>query len=180
MVRTLVEIRNGRVSIQETADETTVTVSLDGAMSDDGLLSNAQVRSDIAQAAMKRNLESQVAELRDLLAGSDSALGTAADDLARSRALVQGERQRVADLEHDLNTVRESEAELRRSLEARNNLLAGATAQLGKVSGAVHGPTILAALDQVARNPEQADTLANAVREVRRLVGSPGLGTTGA
>lgn len=33
MIRTLVEIRNGRVSIQETADETTVTVTVDGAPS---------------------------------------------------------------------------------------------------------------------------------------------------
>lgn len=33
MIRTLVEIRDGRVSIQETADETTVTVTVDGASS---------------------------------------------------------------------------------------------------------------------------------------------------
>lgn len=83
------------------------------------------------------------------------------------------ERQRADKAEAELarrTGERDGREKARADLEQENAWLHKMVQQ---VNLEVHGPEILAALSQVARNPEQSDTLANAVREVRQIVTAP-------
>jgi DNA repair exonuclease SbcCD ATPase subunit len=91
MIRTLVEIRDGRVSIQETADETTVTVTVDGAPSRSVDLDEVD------------RLNRYVRELGDRLQKRDTAYVELEDELVR-RTRERDERERArAGLEKSLS-----------------------------------------------------------------------------
>jgi FtsZ-binding cell division protein ZapB len=99
--------------------------------------------------------------------------------LRRAMAARAVDRDRLAELEDQATTAGQN-------LAARSRLLAEATgdrdrlaAQIGKVSGAVHGPVLVAALQTDWKNwtEHQAVALTRAVQEARRAIGSPGVGT---
>lgn len=88
------------------------------------------------------------------------------------RALAEADVKK--DRDDRMITVLEGQVAARdRELEAERNRLAD---QVRKVSGAVHGPEILVGLRTTWSTPESR-ALAEAVREVRRIIGSPGVGT---
>jgi hypothetical protein len=107
------------------------------------------------------------------------ALRERGDRLADRVAKLEAENARSAD---DLATSKANVAELRQALKDRDNRLDEATtesqrliAQFGRVSGLVHTPLIVSAL----RTPwpswgeSHAVELTSAVRDIRRIIGSP-------
>jgi hypothetical protein len=141
MIRTLVEIQGGRVSIQETGAETTVTVTVDGAPSSHDPEKAAEVMADNYVRSRQR-----VTELER--------------DLAYWKEQYNGREQARAGLESAL-------AEALRG----HNLLAD---RISKIRGAVHTPEILMALNKGSEWPgDHLETLGDAIRAVRQIVGSP-------
>lgn len=136
--------------------------------------------------------EARVRELERLL-----ALGAAREDaleirvrgllgeLAGAEGRVQALETKVRNYDQDRHSERDraesnrewaerAEARLARMAEEKRDAMAGLADQLGKVIGAVHGYEITQALQNVGGfSPWSAQVLANAVRAVRRVVGSP-------
>lgn len=144
MIRTLVEIRNGRVSIQENADETTVTVTVDGALSEPA----APVRSIEELASALEFNRNRASELEKKLAEETERANQNREwaDRAEDRVMkdAQAHILRVRDLEAELTKAQERYArqsathdrvikardeEFDRRVLARDRLLEEATKQ---------------------------------------------------
>lgn len=155
MLRTIAEIRQGRVTIQETDSGTTVTVAVDNAQSSlTGPLYKAAVDAERELVAAEGDRENLIREL-------DVAVGT------------------LKVREDQVIRLKDQVAELEKTLAARDNLLRDATAQvqllsatLGRISGAVHTPALSDAL-RTTWQDKKAQAMRKAVREVRHLLGSP-------
>lgn len=187
MIRTLVEIQGGRVSIRETAAETTVTVNSDGETSSPtGPLYKAAVDAERELVTAQR----QVADLEGELASATRH----ADALEQARAALEkqlGEAIRaleykVVEYDRDRTTERDradqNKAWAERA-EANGSRLSAAlveaekdrdrlAAQIGRIKDKVHSPSILIALRTgwPSWSERDAVALANAVRNVRREV----------
>lgn len=186
MIRTLVEIRNGRVSIRENADETTVTVTLDGAPSDVEGLNRSTVLT------LKQSLEQKTTRISAL----ENRVTNLLEDRRLDRQTIGGLQSKVEGYDLDRKTERDradqnkawaerTEAELERRTQERDEREA-ARASLEKenawlhkivqqVNGEVHGSDILDALQITweRRSETMDEALADAVRKVREIVTAP-------
>lgn len=168
MVRTLVEVRDGRITINEDEDKTTVTVDMS--------------RSVDAENAWNRvnELEAQVKELEDSLARMADNFNESQRQLKEARTgehlvfqMPEGENLEITGENFlkvlaRLSQTEEIETEAKRAVETLSDTL-------GKVGGAVIGPEIREALRWPSENRTESQdaALTEAVRDVRRIIGTP-------
>lgn len=190
MIRTLVEIQGGRVSIRETGTgQTKVSVIVDDSVStvplggqEERLYTAEEVgdlqagEAELVAAPLRRRIAQMTKEHADLV----KRLGDAEMEVERLKKghvctrsckpdahVAFTGRQRLEELErkvvdYDLDRTTERDRADRM------------VAQIGKVNGAVHSPEVRDALARLEMS--EADyvvSLANAVRQVRRAIGSP-------
>lgn len=106
MIRTLVEIRNGRVSIQENADETTVTVTVDGAPSSlsdlDVAVGTLGVRENQVRL-LKEELEEKATRINAL----ENRVTNLLEDRRLDRQTVKDLTQRLAQQNMEIQQLKE-------------------------------------------------------------------------
>lgn len=174
MIRTLVEIQGGRVSIRETGAETTVTVTVDSASS--GVApSRDQVDGSWRDSLNRNQLLTEIDRLEKGLEYWKKQYSE------REAARAKLERE----MNEALTRARKAEAEVERQRERADQnkawaMRAEATAakdqdRVSKVRDAVYGPYIPSALKHpwTSWTEIQAVALANAVRNVRQAIVSP-------
>lgn len=180
MVRTIEEVRAGRV---------TVTVTVDSAESDPPELDWAAVRAERDRLRGKvgklgRDLDVAVATLavrENQVTLLKAELDTAQRDRDTFKRQAYEENDNAAALRVEVgkshHLVREerklANLDLARRLvevtEDRDRL----AAQIGKVNGAVDSPFIIAAIRMTGSKYSPARTMADAIRDVRWIIGSP-------
>ena len=170
MVRTLIEIQGGRVS-----------VTVDGASSSPG----PSELYDPAKAAevMAENYVRAQAQIKELEARLEK--GHVCTPACRPNAHVAFEgRARVRELEAEADRCRQMIIDLSRELEAETkradenrDWAERAEARLASISGAVHGIGVSRAL-QRGWAGEDALAMAGALKQVRDALGTPGLPET--
>lgn len=134
----------------------------------------------------RASLELRVAELERTMADYDRAridlnekMAVHGKDVARRLAERQTElAEMTTQRDQLLSQLHGPDGPHAKLIEAQEGIKVLA-AQIGKVSGAVHGPEIAMALDKGEEWPgDHLTTLATAVREVRRVLGTPEPGTS--
>jgi chromosome segregation ATPase len=190
MIRTLVEIQGGRVSIRETAAETTVTITVDGAQSEvEGLGSRLYTAEEVGDLqASEAELVAAPLRLRiQQLARETTSLEVDVDSLRRQLA---EQRERAEKAERDRDTFKaqayeqnDRAAEKSAGWEASAVALSEVTrerdrlaAQIGKIREAVW----VGHLDHAMENrgdryvvENYMDDLTSAVAFVRSATGQP-------
>jgi chromosome segregation ATPase len=187
MLRTIAEIRAGRVTIQETDSGTTVTVSVDNAQSTqllpgERLYTSAEVgnlqasEAELVAAPLRREVASLTRQRENLIQELDHALvqiGNLEKSLAESRELVEFKTRVADEIDQEAERLRGKVRELIQAQEAGESAAVQLlSATLGRISGAVHTPALSDAL-RTTWQDKKAQAMRKAVREVRHLLGSP-------
>lgn len=189
MIRTLVEIQGGRVSIRETGDETTVTVTVDSAPSEVPDQSRGQIDGSWRDSLNKGQLLTEIERLEQELERRTRER----DEREAARAVQERQAERFKAQAYGQNEWAAKERNRAERAEANGSRLSAALVQaekdrdqalqslaardrlVGKVSSAVDSPIILSVLRTEWLNWTQSEAaaLTEAVNEVRRIVGSP-------
>lgn len=193
-IKTYDEASSERVKI-EVAPGQRVEITFDGALSS----SDADLNEKLLDRGAE--LVDQVAELRGLAQARQESMDQLADNLRISQSLVtrlerdlDTERERADQLQIDLDerptfgalrdmtnskdlalgelqTVRAERDRYKEWAECAEQRAVEKTKRLVELQRTVRGSQIESALIQVAKSPEQINTLADAVRSVRRILG---------